>query len=172
MPQGSAQAGPDDPARPLLVAPLTPADPAPRLTDDGADGKRGELAQVETPELMRRLRAGDGSTVAGARAELVRRGFTKIHLELARRLFDPDPNVRRELARLLPGVQGIRPGTWLWWLSRDDDPEVRLTAITLLATTGERAVLDRVEGIARNDPDPRIRRQAERIARRRDENLK
>jgi HEAT repeat protein len=52
---------------------------------------------------------------------------------------------------------------WLLWLSRDADPDVRLTAITLLATTGDPAMVDQIEQAARQDRDPRIRRQAQRI---------
>ena len=52
--------------------------------------------------LMHGLQAMKSSTAAKARAELIRRGFSEVHLELARRLFDPDPEVRKQLVRALP----------------------------------------------------------------------
>jgi hypothetical protein len=49
-------------------------------------------------------------------------------------------------------------------LSRDADAEVRWTALTLLATTNDPALLDRVAELVRGDPDPRIQRLAERLS--------
>ena len=124
----------------------------------------GSFWETETIRLMQWLESRDQPTAAAARAELIRRGFTEVHLELARRLFDPDPRLRKELARLLPGVQSVDAVPWLWWLSRDPDPEVRLVAIGLIATTGDATLLEQLEQAAREDPDPRIRQQARRIA--------
>ncbi len=126
-----------------------------------------EPAEMEVVYLMRALHAEDQHAAARARAELTRRGFSALHVELARRLFDPDPEVRKQLARSLPGMMGVDAVPWLLWLSRDASAEVRLSALTLMATTRDPALLDQVEQMARQDPDPRIQRQAERIARQR-----
>ena len=115
---------------------------------------------------MRLLGAEDPATASRARAELMRRGFQAAHLELARRLFDPEPETRIRLAHSLPGLQGVDGIRWLLWLARDADAEVRRVAITLLATTGDPKLLEQVERMAREDPDPRIRRQALRLAER------
>jgi HEAT repeat protein len=87
---------------------------------------------------------------------------------LARKLFDPNPEVRKALARALPRLQSVDAGPWLLRLSRDEDAEVRLAAITLMATTGDPSLLGQVEAAARQDPDPRIQEQAERIAQQRE----
>lgn len=121
------------------------------------------MADVDAADLMRWLHADDRPAADGARAELARRGFTPFQLDLARRLFDPNPEVRKELVRALPGAPGVDAATWLLWLARDPDPEVRLAAIALVATTGDPALVERIERIARQDADPRIRRQAERL---------
>lgn len=115
---------------------------------------QGDLAEVETVDLMRCLRAEDEPTASRARTELTRRGFQAVHLELARRVFDPDPETRMRLARSLPALQGVDAIPWLLWLARDADAEVRLVAITLLATTGDPKLLEQVEHMARQDPDP------------------
>ena len=50
------------------------------------------------------------------------------------------------------------------WLAADPQPEVRLAAMTTLATTGDPALLDRVEALARNDREPQIQLLAAQIA--------
>lgn len=122
-----------------------------------------ELERAHTLDLMRRLRTSGGDATAQIRAELVRRGFSEVHLELARRLFDPDPRARLELARRLPGLQSVDAEPWLVWLCEDEDAEVRAAAMALLATTGDPALLRRIERMAETDGDARVRRQAERL---------
>jgi HEAT repeat protein len=78
-------------------------------------------------------------------------------------VLDPDPQVRRRLARLLPEVPGLDAVPWLVLLTRDEDAEVRLTALTLLATTGDPTLLDEVGELVRGDADPRVQRLAERL---------
>ena len=125
------------------------------------------MAGVETVDLMQRLQSPRDETVAEAQAELARRGFSETHLALARQLFHPDPEVRMRLARLLPDLPNVSAAPWLMQLARDESAEVRLLAISLLATTGDPALTEAIEAIAREDPDPRVQRQAERIARER-----
>ncbi len=159
--------GTPDPESPSDRPPVPNTGRAMSLSEpaDAHPGSRwGSFTETETIRLMQWLEGRDQPTAAAARAELIRRGFREVHLELARRLFDPDPDVRKELARLLPGVQSVDAVPWLWWLSRDPDPEVRLVAIGLIATTGDATLLEQIERAAREDPDPRIRQLARRIA--------
>ena len=123
------------------------------------------LARLESTELLQRLHGEDRAKSNGVAAELSRRGFSPKQIALGRQLFDPDPEVRKRLARSLPGQPGIDAAAWLKFLCRDDDAEVRLAAITLLATTADPALIDHALQLAREDSDPRIRRQAERLAR-------
>jgi HEAT repeat protein len=109
------------------------------------------------------LQAQDPRDAAEARAELKRRGFADREVALARQLSDPDPHVRRRLVRLLPEIAGLDAVPWLVELSRDADADVRWTALTLLATTQDPALLRRVGELVRGDPDPRIQRLAERL---------
>jgi HEAT repeat protein len=122
---------------------------------------------MELVDVMRGLQAVDSPAAAEARAELVRRGFSEVHLKLAQQLFDPDPEVRKQLARTLPQLQSIDAGPWLLRLTQDEDAEVRLAALTLLATTGDPTMLSRVQEIARQDRDPAVQRTIERLAGRR-----
>jgi hypothetical protein len=125
-----------------------------------SDVEPGRLPSVE---LMRLLHCPNRRTVAEAEAELARRGFQELHLRLARRMFDPDSKIRLELVQSLPEAS-VDAAPWLLQLSRDEDAEVRLSAMALVATTGDPALADAIEAIAREDPDPHVRSQAERFA--------
>jgi hypothetical protein len=125
---------------------------------------RSRLAGIGTVELMRRLHSKDGRAVLEAERELACRGFGPLDLELARQMFHPDPKRRMELVRLLPLVPNVDAVPWLLELSRDENAEVRQSAIALLATTGDPELLRLMETTARGDSDPRVQRQAERIA--------
>ncbi len=142
--------------------PAEPADASP-----GGAAASSASADVSTIELMRRLHAADRWEAATAETALKRRGFDQQSIGLARALYDPDPAVRRELAQRLPEIEGVHPTAWLLRLAEDDDPGVRLTAMTLLATTGDARVVEKIERMARQDHDPSVRRQAERLAGRR-----
>jgi hypothetical protein len=158
--------GSHDATRPL-DSDYVPAVPAPATAEDknaALDGRPDRLIRLSTLELMRRLSASAGDEAARIEAELEQRGFNQVHLVLAARLCDPNPMARIELARRLPEMQSINAVPWLLWLCEDQDSEVRLTAVTLLATTGDPRLLRRVRDIALRDADPRIRQQAERIA--------
>lgn len=125
------------------------------------------LRDTSLTECMRRLHHPGFESLA-AESELKRRGFNALQLSIARRVYHPDRNVRLQLVRDLPGIPGIGATDWLITMAGDAHEEVRLAAITLLATTGDPAVVARVESIARNDPSERIRSQAERLTRRRE----
>jgi hypothetical protein len=144
----------------------SPGDLARTKVESGRiDGHAQALRRIDTLELMRRLQASDGAQTAVIQAELVRRGFNAVHVALAFRLFDPDPRVRLELVQRLPGMPNVEAEPWLLWLAEDKDADVRMAAITLLATTRDPALLRRLERIVEKDPDPRIRLQADRLGR-------
>ncbi len=161
---------------------LDPRQPAPRLGREPSSGPSpitlmdwdsreprtqeqppGGLREVATIELMRSLDVRDGRVQISARAELVRRGFTAEHIDLAHRLFDPNPETRRRLVGRLAEVRSVNATPWLMHLASDTHVEVRWTALSMLATATDRAILQDVGRMARADPDPRIRRIAERL---------
>ena len=129
------------------------------LMRPGADG-RAAWKRLALHDVLRRLQAEDRKTTAAAEAELERRGITGPLLDLARRAADPDPEVRRQLAESLPTLPGVDARPWLLELSYDDDPEVRTTAVTLMATSGDMELLKRVQQVSLEDPDDHTRAQA------------
>jgi hypothetical protein len=138
-------------------------DPARHTASEASAGIR----RAELFDLVRDLRAAD-PRAAAARAELLRRGLTEVDLELGRRLFDPDPEVRRQLVRALPALQSVDVAPWLLRLCQDEDPEVRAAAMALAGTTADPRLLEQVEALARQDSDDRIRDLADQLATQRD----
>lgn len=122
-----------------------------------------DLQAMDEMEVMRLLQNPNAKTAAAGREELQRRGFGAVQIDLATRLFSSNSNVRRELARALPALRSIDPTPWLLWLARDEDAEVRLTAISLMATVSDPRLLAEIERMAASDEDPRIRRCAEQL---------
>jgi hypothetical protein len=122
------------------------------------------LENGETVNLMRQLQSSDPTISGQARTELKQRGFTEFHLQFACKLFDPDPAVRKETAQMLPSLPGLDAAPWLLYLCHDDDPDVRFTAVSLIVTTANPALLEKAEALTRADSDPRIQGQAEQIA--------
>lgn len=129
----------------------------------------GQIASLSTDECFRRLHSANSGEAIQAEAELRRRGVNARELSIARRVLHPDPLVRLQLVRQLPETLGINTVGWLLKMTDDESAEVRLSAITLLATCTDPRILAEVEAVARNDSDERIRRQAEMLARRRDD---
>ncbi len=123
-----------------------------------------ELHQVPAIELFRLLWSGSTHGAATIEAEMSRRGYTPRQIEVGKGLTDPDPSQRQRWTELLPGLSGIDAKPWLLWLSRDPHPDVRLSAITLMATSNDPEMLRRVAEVGRSDTDARVRDQAARIS--------
>lgn len=153
-------------AKPLPVAEASEADAsAPRSVTNlpAAAAMTAEaVSELGTIELAQLLKRPD--MAVAAEAELAQRGFTGMYLEVVQRLTDPDPAIRRRWTAALPGVSGLDARPWLLWLCRDDDADVRLTAITLLATTADPDVLREIKQLSQSDPDPRIQKLAQKLA--------
>ncbi len=121
------------------------------------------LAAKDALDLLQELNDNNETKATQAEAELIRRGFTAAQLAVVGRLFDPNPAIRKELVRQLPNLEDINTVPWLLRLARDQDVEVRLAAITVLATSSDPAVLDQLEAIIQSDSDSTVRRIADRI---------
>lgn len=128
-----------------------------------------QLPDDDPLALMRRLHAGPAEVRQAALTALRKQGHTPQEIELAHRLVHPDTEVRLRLVQSLPQTPGIDAVRWLKWLCRDEDVGVRLSALTLLATNSDPAVLQFVEQSARADAEPQLRQLAEKLAARRRE---
>lgn len=104
----------------------------------------------------------DDPRAADAAAELRRRGFRPNEIELGRRFAEADSDERRRLTESLPSQPGIDVRPWLIHLSEDDDPGVRLAAVTIMATSNDPQMAARVRQLGISDADEQVRQQARR----------
>jgi len=128
-----------------------------QLNDLSSDPTR--LTELDDAQLMRRLRLDDRQVVQAVENELRHRGFQDYHLQLALRLTDPDPAKRKALAEALPRQPNINAQSWLKQLARDEDPEVRITAIGILATTANPSLVKWLRRLELEESDRRVLRQ-------------
>ncbi len=159
-------------ARELTPAADTIPAPADRSADNSARVRRASavsLVQENTNEsqtlrLMQQLQDGNPAVRKAAESALRSQGFSARQLTLARQLTSNNPAERLKLVELLPSEPSVRGRDWLEWLLGDEDPEVRLATIGVLATMGDEALLRRLEQIARQDSDPQVQQQAEQLS--------
>jgi hypothetical protein len=126
-------------------------------------GQTAALDESAVVQWMRDLNDPATSTRELAEKELGKCGFGTVHLELARKLTSSDARLRANLADVLPRVSGIDARKWLLWLSRDEDADVRLAALGVMATAADPELLHRVAEMAHDDSDQRIQEQGQRI---------
>ena len=137
--------------------------PAGAATGSQVAGLAADLGRLETIDVMRQLHGAGPGVKTAAEAELAARGFGSVELELAWQLTDPQPSVRQGLLERLPTTPAVDTSRWLLWLCRDESADVRLAALSLLATTADPRLLRQVEQMAHGDSDPRIAKLAERL---------
>ncbi len=142
---------PDPPTGPPAVERLPARDPVAQAAPQALD-----LPSLETVDVIPLL--ATDATQSAAADELARRGFTTLHIELAKQLVDPDPQVRKQLAVTLPRIAGIDARPWLVWLSRDEDSRVRKAAVAVMATSSDATLQARLREIEREEPDPEVLR--------------
>jgi hypothetical protein len=119
--------------------------------------------EISDRQLIGWVDAGTNYEAAAARRLLHERGYSDALLELARRLQNRPAIERREAldrASLLPAAEARR---LLRWFVADDDPEVRLKALALLATSGDPQLHQIARRRAIEDADPRVAELAEKL---------
>ena len=115
-------------------------------------------AMREMPDraLIAKADEGVNAESAAARKALRERGFSDGVLELTRQLEAMSPAERRqalEQAAQLPPTDARKV---LRWFVADEDAEVRLQALTILATTGDPKLAELARERAVEDADPRV----------------
>lgn len=121
-----------------------------------------DLTRLNAFELFERWHAADAEGRLAIDEEARRRHYTVRQIEVARHLASPSVQERRQWIEALPGLSGIDAKPWLLKLSYDDDTLVRMTTVTLMATSSDPVMLRRVAEMARSDADDTVRDQAAR----------
>ena len=121
---------------------------------------------MPTSELIRLLQHPNRSVAAIAEKRLRdREHFQDEHITLAYRLHHPDAGVRKGMIDALVRVPSIHPVPWLMEMLRDSDSEVRLAAVTFIATAKDKTLFQEVLNQARKDDYPRINGLVEKLER-------
>jgi hypothetical protein len=139
-----------------------PIDPPGRQMGGTLSHRAGALADQDELTVMRRLHSRDPQSVQLAREELTRRGFDDRHLRMAEDLTSPDPQVRLRFAQALPRIRDVDIRPWLKTLAEDEDPNVRLAAVAIIATSGLPESLTWLRQLDLRETDPRVRDQLQK----------
>lgn len=124
-------------------------------------------AETESRQLLRRWLSAENGEVQAIEHELARRGFGKLTTRLVRQFFSDDAEERMRLVDDLLAQPGTGAGAWLLLLAEDSDAEVRLFAVTLMATSNDGQLMEKAWQVALRDRDPRIADLAGRLRERR-----
>jgi hypothetical protein len=131
-------------------------------------GATGALADDDSRELLARWLVASGGDVFPLEEELTRRGFGRLSARLVRQLFSDDPAERLRLVDDILTQPGVDARPWLILLADDSAADVRLLAVTIMATSDDPTLIEKAWQVAIHDRDPRIASLASRLRDRRD----
>lgn len=124
------------------------------------------IPNLPTVDLMRLLQHPNKAIAALAEQQLRKREYYQdAHIALALRLYNPKPELRKEILELLPRIPSVQPIPWLVELLRDPDPDVRFATLSYLATAKDRQLVQLMLDRAKKDDDPRMRGLVEKLER-------
>jgi len=168
----------------LRILPATPIHPAPegdrsrpttpsvaKLVDEpirhDSVGK-GPYAHMDSRTLLHQWLQADGTAVLPIEQELTRRGFGRLTERLVRQLFTENCEERLRLVDDVLTEPGVDARPWLMLLAEDQNADVRLLAVTIMATSNDAALLEKAWQVSLHDRDPRVAGLAGRLRERRE----
>ncbi|HEY3392402.1 MAG TPA: hypothetical protein VGK58_06835, partial [Lacipirellulaceae bacterium] len=147
----------------------TPPEQSVPVTDEEFfAGAMGALADEDSRRLLARWLVASGGDVFPLEEELTRRGFGRLSARLVRQLFSDDAAERLRLVDDVLTEPGVDARPWLILLADDAAADVRLLAVTIMATSDDPVLIEKAWQVAINDHDPRIAGLAGRLRDRRD----
>lgn len=124
-----------------------------------------KLRTLSTDTLLGELAQADRFTSGTIRQVLADRGLKDGELELAIRAKSPEVKDRLQAIEQLPSVSSAAARRLLRMLVTDESGEVRLRALTVLATTNDPGLQDLARRLVVQDKDPRVAEFASRLLR-------
>jgi hypothetical protein len=152
--------------RPVESA-TAPFAPSPHTGPVPATADRSSLAEVPPKKLLEQWLAANKADAAAIEGELARRGFGRLSRRLVELFFSDNRADRLQLVDDLLTAPDIGARPWMLLLADDPSADVRLSAITIMATSNDRVLLDKAFQVAIRDSDPRIANMAARLNERR-----
>lgn len=171
----------DQAAQPEWAQPMyriVPPEPANTATGDPAPPRRivesskhapvnPRAAAIETRRLLARWRDSKGNETQFVEHDLATRGFKKLPQRLVEQFLSDDADVRIHLVDSVLTEANVDARPWLALLADDEDADVRLTAVTVMATSNDKSLVEKAWQVAIHDRDPRIADLAGRLRERR-----
>jgi hypothetical protein len=124
---------------------------------------RQRLRELSDQELIRLADSSSKFEGAAAREALRSRGYSEELLRLTRELRLLPAAERRQALERGAGLPAADARRLLRWFVADEDAEVRLQALTLLATTGDPRLAEIARERAVEDADPRVAELAAKL---------
>jgi len=127
------------------------------------------VASREEAILFRMLATGDSSGSSDSSAaeqqtyaaeQLLVRGFGHVTPRDARMAISPSTNDRMAMVDLVLTSSRLESRKWLWRLAHDASGEVRAAALSSIATSSDRDLIEAALQLALRDTDPRVAEQA------------
>jgi hypothetical protein len=163
------------PATPKNTAPINtnPSPPRPwrsNLQTPPADLEiiNRPYAGVDSRTLLRRWFVAEGDEVIALERELAKqRNFGQLSKPLVHQFLSDRAQDRLQLVDDVLTTPGVDARPWLMLLADDADADVRLSAVTIMATSTDAALVEKAWQAAIHDRDPRIAALADRLRERR-----
>lgn len=126
------------------------------------------LAAVSARMLLESWLDAKGTDRQAIERELRERGFGHLRSDVARVALGTKNTAERvQLVQDLPQLPAIGAKAWLMLLAEDADAEVRRMAVSVMATSRDRELLDCAWNVAVRDSDPRVAGMAQQLRDRR-----
>jgi hypothetical protein len=137
------------------LRPISNDTPTEIAAASGPDTPSSAAGNYSTRELLERWRTASGDEHRDIEHQLAARGFKRLSPGLVQQyLASGDGRAHVvDMVLKLPGPE-VRP--WLLLLGDDEDADVRLMAVTVMATSDDRALIEKAWQISIRDEDPRI----------------
>jgi hypothetical protein len=136
---------------------------APNLTE----ARERRFEGIDSRRLFARWLTADGSEGHVLEQELMERGFGRLSPSLVRQLLSEQSADRLRLLDDVLTDPSIDARPWLLLLADDEDSDVRLVAVTIMATSRDPELIEKAWQVSIHDHDPRIAGLAERLRERR-----
>ncbi len=162
---------PQSPATPL-VANNAPRQPKPLSAEAINTAIPSESVRGLLERWLIAFDNGNGADRPKLEALLAARGFKQLPEKLVRAYLTADDTSRAQLLDRVFAEPKIDSRPWLALLAEDENADVRLSAVTMMATSSDAGLVEKAWQVSIRDRDPRIADLASRIRERRDSTLR
>jgi hypothetical protein len=138
---------------------------APKIPQEATSKTR--MMAIETRTLFAQWLAAKGDEIQFVEHDLATRGFKHMSKPLVEQYLSNDVEVRLKLVESVLAEANVDPRPWLYLLADDENADVRLLAVTMMATSNDKSLVEKAWQVAIRDRDPRIADLAARIRARR-----